>query len=97
MNRESRRVGHPPPLSTEYGKVFGQLEGALFEVQSGSPDAQAHARMAVDAFQSAKEKKDGLRPFPHLLQSEIESTRDELIKRHRALASGLKQQPVGVP
>jgi hypothetical protein len=58
------------PLSTEYGKVYGDLLDALSELQSGNPNAQFHAQAAVDAFQRAKEKKDALRPFPRKLEQE---------------------------
>ena len=63
------------PLSTEYGKVLGDLQDALSELQSGSPKAQTDSRAAVDAFQKTKEKKDALKPFPRKLEVEISSKR----------------------
>jgi hypothetical protein len=62
------------PLSTEYGKVLGDLEDALTELQSHNPSAQTDSRAAVDAFQVVKAKKDALKPFPRRLEEEI-STR----------------------
>ncbi len=61
------------PLSTEYGKVLGDLEDALSELQSSNQSAQTHSRAAVDAFQAVKAKKDGLKPFPRKLEEEISS------------------------
>jgi len=58
------------PLSTEYGKVYGDLLDALNDIRSGNPNAQFHAQAAVAAFQHAKEKKDALRPFPRKLEEE---------------------------
>jgi hypothetical protein len=59
------------PLSTEYGKVLGDLEDALNELQSNNQNAQTHSRAAVDAFQGIKAKKDALKPFPSELEEEI--------------------------
>lgn len=59
------------PLSTEYGKVLGDLEDALGELQSSNQNAQTHSRQAVDAFQGIKAKKDSLKPFPRDLEEII--------------------------
>jgi hypothetical protein len=63
------------PLSTEYGKVLGDLQDALSELQSSSPNAQSDSRAAAEAFQGIKAKKDALKPFPRKLEEEISTHR----------------------
>ncbi|MFI5387675.1 MAG: hypothetical protein ACHQ50_16320 [Fimbriimonadales bacterium] len=63
------------PLSTDYGRVLGDLEDALGELQSSNPNAQAHAREAVAAFEDIRTKKNALKPFPSELQKRIDDKR----------------------
>lgn len=59
------------PLATDYGRSLGELEDAIAAVKAQAPDAQVHARQALDAFHQIKQKKDSLRPFPDDLENMV--------------------------